>query len=397
MIQFPKKLENRILRYLKESFYLGTKRAAWARRPFDRKDLRFFARGAEELSRLFTSERAQIRGDYLQRPELRAGYLLYFLPINFTKALFALKQIPKKFWQRPQFRILDLGSGPATASLAFLHELSEQNPGAEVEIHLVDQNKAILKDGQKLLQEEQKELSNSGPLRIQTSSQTLSRIRLQGKYDLIILHHVLNEFTRWGAQERAEWLFPLLRHHLKADGLVMAIEPALKRPGRELMALRDHLLVEAPFRVLGPCLHENICPMLAGTKNDWCHFYINWQGPEYLRELDRLLGNDNRHLKLSYLLFGWAETWQDIFPDRDQFFRVVSNRMATRGKTELILCGSPGRIRVTRLDRDRSKVNEVLDHIARGDLVQIPGFKSGTYTHEGTHRLGKEGDFKKKD
>jgi ribosomal protein RSM22 (predicted rRNA methylase) len=394
MILFPKKLENRIFRHLKESFYLGTKRAAWAGRPFDQRDLQFFAKGAAELSELFTSERVRLRGDYLQRPELRAGYLLYFLPINFTKASWVLRQIPSTFWQRPSLRVLDLGSGPATASLAFLNELRGQNPKAEIKIHLVDQNKTILKDGERLLLDWHEELhfekSGPGSIKARTFNQALARVRLSKKYDLIILHHVLNEFTRLGAQQRAEWLLPLLNHHLKPDGLVIIIEPALKRPGRELMALRDHLLAEAPYRILAPCLHENICPMLAGTKSDWCHFYVNWQEPDFMKQLDHLLGNDNRHLKLSYLLLGWSEAWREIFPDRDRWFRVVSNRMATRGKTEMILCGRPGRIRVTRLDRHRSPNNQDLDKTKRGDLVQIPEFRAKEYTVEGSYRVGTE-------
>jgi ribosomal protein RSM22 (predicted rRNA methylase) len=396
MIPFPKKLENRILRYLKDSFYSGTKRAAWAQRPFDQKDLQFFSQGAAELSRRFTSERAQLKGDYLTRPELRAGYLLYFLPINFTKAGFVLQQIPKKFWQRPQFRVLDLGCGPATASLAFADELQRQNPNAELEIQLIDQNKGILKDGQTLLKGWYEDLKFTKPLRLQTFSHHLPRVRLQGKFDLIILHHVLNEFSRWGAQERAEWLFPLLQHHLKSDGLMLAIEPALKRPGRELMALRDHLLAAGAFRVIAPCLHENICPMLAGTKQDWCHFYVDWQEPEFLKQVDRLLGNDNRFLKLSYLLLGATESWGDVFPERQKYFRVVSNRMATRGKTELVLCGSPGRIRVTRLDRHRSEDNEDLDRTSRGALVEIPELRPQGYTCDGTYRLPTSGIFRKK-
>ena len=380
-------MENRLFRYLKETFFTG-KRAAHAQGPFNQKDIGFFSEGAAELSRRFTSERSELKGDYLIRPELRAGYLLYFLPINFTKAAFVFQQLPKKFWQRPSFRILDLGCGPATASLAFTNELYDQNPEAEVEIDLIDQNKGILKDGQKLLKGFAEDLKFSKPLRIQTFPYNVTRLRLKKNYDLIILHHVLNEFSRWGGKERSEWLLPLLQHHLKAEGLLLAIEPALKRPGRELMSLRDHLLEEGTFRVLSPCLHEEICPMLAGTKQDWCHFYVNWQEPEYLKQVDRLLGNENRFLKLSYLLLGWSPAWKETFPEREKYFRVVSNRMATRGKTEVILCGKPGRIRATRLDRHRGKNNEVLDQIARGDLVEIPGFKEKGFTVEGDFRLG---------
>lgn len=395
MIPFPKKLEHGIQRYLKETFYPNTKRAPFAEKPFDHRDLKFFARGAAELSQRFTRERAKLAGDYLNRPEIRAGYLLYFLPINFAKAVFGYRQIPASFWPRPNFRILDLGCGPATAGLAFLNDLRGKNPQADLEIHLVDQNKAILRDGERLLKGWHQELKFPKKMRLEVQSQNLKRVRLHGEYDLIVLHHVLNELTRWDAAQRAGWLSPLLRNHLKKNGLVLLMEPALKRPGRELMALRDRLLEPGEFAVLGPCLHEKPCPMLSGTKGDWCHFYADWREPGFLKQLDRILGNENRFLKLSYLLLGWKGSWNEAFPERDRFYRVVSNRMATRGKTELILCGKPGRIRVTRLDRHRSEANAMIDQTARGDLVEVPGFQPKGYTDKGNLRVTEKQSFKK--
>src|SRR5688572_15529741 len=80
---------------------------------------------------------------------------------------------------------------------------------------------------------------------------------------------------------------------LSEAGVVVITEPALKRPTRDLMAVRDHLLGSGDLTVLAPCLHDQICPMLAATNNDWCHFYVDWEEPEYLKALDRLVKNEN--------------------------------------------------------------------------------------------------------
>src|SRR5262249_43931147 len=95
MIQFPETLESFLLGYVKREFYRGTKRAAFAARPFGQEDLRFFAKGAAELSDLFTSERSKLQAGYLNQPQLRAAYLLYFLPINFAKTCYVLEQLPE--------------------------------------------------------------------------------------------------------------------------------------------------------------------------------------------------------------------------------------------------------------------------------------------------------------
>lgn len=375
MIQFPRHYQTALLHYVKTSFYKGTKREAFIARPFGDPDLHFFSKGLSELSDLFTSERSELNSGYLNQPPLRAAYLLYFLPINFAKTRFVLEQLPQAFWRRKKFRVLDLGSGPGSASLAFLDALGEKNPEAEVELCLSDQNKKTLEDARQVLSWEE------GVKRpaLQTVVSDARRFRFQGQYDLVLMSHVLNEWVRDSATERAEWLMPRLLEHLAPQGLAVLTEPALKRPTRELMGLRDHLVEEGAFRVLAPCLHDEICPMLAATRNDWCHFYLSWDEPEYLQKLDRLVKNDNRFLKVAYLVVGRAEDFAKLPAANRRVFRVISNRMATRGKTECVLCGPAGRVQISRLDRDRSAENRTLDEMRRGDLVEmareLPGYE----------------------
>ncbi len=394
MIHFPKKLEALVLRYLKETFYGGTSRKDFISRPFNEKDLKFFATGAAKLSQMFTEERAALPRGYLNQPPLRAGYLLYFLPINFAKTFWVLTQIPPSFWKRKNFRILDLGAGPGSASLAFLTCLETKSPATKVEVHLVDQNKKILQDARSLMENLRKELPGLGEVKIFTQESDLKRFRFSGNYDLIFLSHVLNEFSGMGAIERAAWLYPEISQHLHPSGICAITEPALKSPTRELMALRDHLVESKELTVIAPCLHENICPMLAATRNDWCHFYLDWEEPEYLKKLDRMIGNENRFLKVAYLILAPKKSYPDLLKRPKEIFRVISNRMATRGKTEVVLCGPPGRIRVTRLDRDRSPENSPLDQVRRGDLITLQGFPSQKYQVNGTFRLNKQGKFK---
>jgi Predicted rRNA methylase len=390
MIQFPRQYEAALLGYVKSTFYRGTKRKGFIDRPFHEADLHFFAKGLAELSGLFTLDRAELNSGYLNQPPLRAAYLLYFLPINYAKNLFVLQQVPELFWSRKKFRVLDLGAGPGSAALAFLHLLSEKNPEAEVELTLSDQNKKILEDARQVLGWE----AGVPRVKIQTLAVEARRFRFQGSFDLILMSHVLNEWVRQSATERAEWLAPQLLEHLAGGGIAAVTEPALKRPTRELMALRDHLLETGELCVLAPCLHQQICPMLAATHNDWCHFYVDWIEPEYLQQLDRLVNNDNRFLKVAYLLLGKTEDYAQFAKHPRRRFRVVSNRMTSPGKTEGVLCGPPGRIQLSRSDRDRSEANRALDEIRRGDLVEMekepPGYETSRQI-----RLGRSDKIKK--
>jgi ribosomal protein RSM22 (predicted rRNA methylase) len=392
MIQFPKNLENFLLAHVKRRFYRGTKREAFLDRPFGEEDLRFFAKGVAKLSDLFTVDRDAIAPDYLNQPDLRAGYLLYFLPINYAKTRFVLDQIPRMFWERPSLRVLDLGAGPGSAALALLEIVRELRPQPKIDLTLVDQNERALEDAAQILAASGVSEKN---LRVERIPSDLRRFRFSGKYDLILLSHCLNEWRQAKAPEKGEWLLGKLREHLAESGVMAILEPALKRPTRELMALRDHLLAEGDFSVLAPCLHERICPMLAATHGDWCHFYVEWEEPEYLRRLDRLVKNENRFLKVSYLLLGPKKYYESRLPRPPEIFRVVSNRMATKGKTELVLCGPPGRIQLTRLDKDRSPANADLDQIRRGDLLNLAGAPAKGFEVARKRRLGKHERIKK--
>ncbi|MCE9624846.1 MAG: small ribosomal subunit Rsm22 family protein [Deltaproteobacteria bacterium] len=383
MIQFPKDLEDFLLSYVKREFYRGTRRASFADRPFIREDLLFFSKGVADLSELFTADRANLQSGYLNQPQFRAGYILYFLPINFAKTRFVLDRFPEKFWKRKTYRVLDIGCGPGSASLAFLDALKKKNPSAEIELVLVEQNANVLADAQRLLR------GFAGKLKIEIRAFPLwlHGFRFQGEYDLILMSHVLNEMVKYSAQERSEWLLPRLQEHLAPEGIVALTEPALKRPTRELMALRDHLIEDKEFCVLGPCLHDEVCPMLAATRSDWCHFYLDWDEPEYLQALDRMVKNDNHFLKVAYVLLGRTAAWKKSLPRGRDTYRVVSNRMQNREKTEAVLCGPPGRLTVSRLNLEKRKENSALDKVRRGDLLQIQGWDRKDFEVGRTLRL----------
>ena len=355
------------------------------RETFGDKSLAYFASGVEPLSTWFTEERGDIPHHYYNQPKLRSGYLLYFLPINFAKTAFVLNQIPKGILPK-HLKVLDLGSGPGSAGLAALHWA--KNYGYKIDdITCVDWSPQALQDARQLLQG----FAKPAVPTIHTVRGNLLEVRVKGKFHLVLLSHVLNEFKTPAL--KLKFVLRVLETNLEENGLLVLIEPALRQPTRDLMQVRDQLLKEHGWQALAPCLHSKPCPMLAATRGDWCHFYVPWQEPAYLKQVDRMVGNDNRFLKVGYVIIG-AQNKAQVCDDQEAL--VVSNQMKTRGKIEVLVCNAAGLTRVSRLDKDQSEENEDLGRIYRGDWVEVPGLKNQPYRVDQLLRLGKDGAIRKK-
>ncbi len=407
---FPKYLESILKRYLKETFYAGTNRKVFTERDFGSKDLKFFAEGAKTLSGLFTSERGDLPPNYLNDKKLRAGYLLYFFPLNFCKAQTVLQKLPASLFKKSKLKILDLGSGPATFTLAFLDllaEQSEKNEKKEISILSLDQNYHILRDAQFFHDETVKYIKGKGyAWRTSCLARTFDLRRgkpdtllKNDQYDLIIASNFLNEWGNEQIEEKAKFLEKIYQRHLASDGFLILVDPALRHSTREMMALRDVLVARKKLHLFAPCLHAKNCPMLAVSDRDWCHFYADWKEPDFMKDLDKILKNKNEFLKYSYFIFGSkSQTPLDHLPakqDRSTIYRAISNLMGSKGKSEIVLCGPAGRWHLTRLDKNEGAKNKVFAGLKRGDLIIAPKIPQKPFRNDGDIKLEKEDSIEK--
>jgi len=328
-------------------------RESWKDKPFTKEDAKFFFKGVEELSEIFTEERKKIP-TYFNHPKFRSAYLLYFLPLQAAKFLSLFSLYPKAMEaalaeskKDGVFRILDLGAGPATASLAIMlwilgKAASDQIEIPSVEIELVDTNAGTMEDGKDLLES----FANSFPrlrgkiiVRTHIAPWWKTRELLNKKYSLIVLGHVLNESPP-PRTENAELIWSQLLQAAGGAG-ILAVEPASRVPSQSLSKLRDSLLEQEIIEpsaqaIWGPCLHSGSCPLADGR--DWCHFSmpVDISG-EWFKSISRALSSERTWVKFSYLWFASRE-FKAPLPN-PKLRRVISDALSRGpGPSTVLIC-----------------------------------------------------------
>ena len=196
---------------------------------------------------------------------------------------------------------------------------------------------------------------------------------VQGRFDLIIFSNLLNELYPSDEKKitkRIERVRQILDQLLARDGSCIIIEPSLRETSRELLLVRDGLL-DNGFHVFSPCLMNGKCPVLANPK-DWCHEDVPWDPPLVVKEIDARIGLRKDSLKFSYLVLRKDSLSIADLHGADSF-RVVSDPLVSKGKTEFYICGRGERRLVTRLDKDKTSQNEAFGKLKRGDIAAFEG------------------------
>ncbi len=343
---------------------------------------------AGELSDLFTKKRGKLSKNYLDNSKYRAAYILHFTLTNITKIHHCLNQLSKDLGDT-SIKILDLGCGSGAGSLA----ASQFFKDVPLEITAIDRSEAILKDAACLFKSCGNEKHRFNTIHSEIHARSLAGVVGRGRFDIIIMANLLNEFR--DSDEAFRLCKHLLEECLSDGGHVVIIDPALKETTRSLMTLRDHIIDKCDTHVMAPCLHQNKCPMLKENERDWGHFYIEWERPPLIEEMDNLVGTDHTYLKMGYLILKKNSNPKHVIPaeagiqpilnldprfrgdDNQDFYRVISSPLISKGKKEFMLCGSDGVLRrVRRLDRHRSEANADMDCAKRGDIISCKSTES---------------------
>lgn len=359
--------------YVKRTY---SARESWKDKPFGKEDVHFFSKGLLELSELFTEERPSRIPPYFRHPKFRSAYLLYFLPLQLAKFITVLQLHPsgldsalRHARKTGVLRVVDLGAGPGTASLAVLLSLLLLPAGdiPPVELIWLDSQRPILRDGEALVHS----LVDQFP-KLRARVRIRSHVAPWWQFpeylpagepvSLFLLGHILNESrpSRRGppAPELQEadpleldpvWSTLFSRSH---GGGILMIEPASRRSSQHLSHLRNQILrlrsegEELSSRLFwGPCPHAGTCPLSSGR--DYCHFSVPAQVPgTWFREFSKALGSERNWLKFSYLWHSAPDQPAPEWSPRQKL--VISDPLGTSSGREVLICmpERPDRMRV---------------------------------------------------
>jgi SAM-dependent methyltransferase len=287
-------------------------------------------------------------------------------------------------------RVLDVGAGLGATTWGVARALEAAGGRGVVDATWVDADAEALAIAASLLRARGGAAgAGAGPGAVEVRATPLARpvaaMHPEGAFDLVLAGNVLSEIdvdANDDARVRAhaDLLSGLLERHVRPDGSLVIVEPALRERTRRLHRVRD-VLVTRGARVFAPCLHQAPCPALA-REGDWCHEDLPVDLPPWLAPVARAAGLRREGLTFSYLVLRRDDrTLAAALPSRGGGrLRVVSGPMPSKGKLEAYVCGElcdgaghlvDARVRASRLDRDRTVENAPFGDAARGDILAV--------------------------
>jgi len=262
------------------------------------------------------------------------AYLAYFL---FTQSA----RLYYTFWRTRNVvnfkqiqSIVDFGSGPSTARLAF-----EAFWGTDKKIKWtnIDSSKTALKYG-KRLEENWKiksEFTTSDSIPNSTSENELLLLSFSNCEGLS-LDKALDYKN------------------------ILILEPGQQSFSKKLIEFRSKAL-DLGFEVLAPCPHQDLCPMRQGAKN-WCHDTA--PKPLHLNKFD--LPFSKNRLNFSYLLLSRTSSNQKS-EQKPRHARLIGDLRKEKGKTKVAICRGATPEFLSWLKKSKLELQ-----LNRGDLVELP-------------------------
>lgn len=359
-----------------------------SRRVLQLNDLREAAlgRAVAQVSHVYTRERhnlAELVGD----DDALCARLRFFLSRDLLKVHGPIAELASvgAFPLRDELRVLDLGAGLGATSLGLSRATRILGLARSMALTALDVDDAALEILRELAANVQ--LLPGLPLRVQTHEHDLRNpvaklpLPATARFDVILLGLTLNELVPAHAPDagaRVAERLEGLASWLADDGVLIAIEPALRETSRVLHAARDAIVARAGSRsssapalhVFAPCLGPARCPMLE-RERDFCHERIETALPPRLAAIARAAGLRESDLTYSYLtLHRQPRSLSELRSDRT-LARAVSGQLRTKGKRELWLCGPTGAPRAMRLDCHESDANAAFEQAERGAVLSL--------------------------
>jgi len=324
--------------------------------PKDRLQTREFRSAVAALTALnerLSGQQQPISNDWPCDPHLWGAYLLYYWVIHYQEGLSLLNELPKT----PQ-RVLDIGSGAGPYALAALKH------GAN-DVVATDSNRDALQLASALA-------GQCGyPLTIRQWNCLRSHIPIEGKFDLIISAHCIEEIfpsqrENW-LEQRALFFEGMMMERLTPGGFLLVVESSHAEVNRRQLMLRDALRARG-VPVQAPCIWQGSCPALASGA--LCYAQRDMDKPFLIKELQRAAKINLGSLKMSYTLFRHPQASLPETPLK-RLYRVISPPIDLfRGK-RYYLCGVDGKKSLGSYVNVHEKNTRAFEYLRRGDAIAL--------------------------
>lgn len=249
---------------------------------------------------------------YIQNPKAitpwdqtwaQKALLCYYWPLNTLRFQSVYQELQESDFFNDIENFIDFGAGPATASSILQDK----------------QKKVIAIESSQVPQKWFPEIQWAQNFQVASNS-------------CFILSYSLTEMSQLPAQA------------LQSDALII-IEPASQIDGRNLLHLRSEL-IQQKYSVWAPCSHQQDCPLLLHSKNDWCHDRIHFEAPSWFLEIEHHLPIKNKTLTMSYL----AVKKQP--PLTHNWARLTGDLLSEKGKSRQLVCRGSQREFLAWMHRD---------------------------------------------
>lgn len=339
--------------------------------PLNSRELSSVSQALLSLQRGLTGNRKLAGSGYMDNKDHLGAYLLYYWPVSYMQISYAINSCTLFLSSNSKssdstVTILDIGSGPAPASMAICDLLSSITTN-QIEVTLVDSSTKAMELAKRIYGDD------NPNVKVRTIKTDLQQglPPMSTKFDIIVMSHSINELWKDKADkvERRSEFINHIAENLNPTGLLLISEPALLETSRSLIQVRDELIKNG-FSILSPCLKSHPCPVLSSGPNHTCHAEIQWNPCEPVASIARSAKLDRESVKMTFFAFCKADS-VPIQPDNVSY-RVVSDGMLNKsGRIRYLLCDGEKRIPLSAKNGDSNARQNGFFNLQRYDTVKV--------------------------
>lgn len=290
--------------------------------------------------------------DTFKKPDLLGAYLLYQWVIHYQEGMSLLGELP--FTPR---RVLDVCSGPGAYAFAALRH------GAQ-EVYAVDRNITALELGAEVC-------GRYGmPLTIRPWDCLKEPLTVDGKFDLIIVAHCLDELfpsTSKNPLEHQRHFLNNLISRLNPKGFLLVVDNSFPEANKRILTLRDQL-VQSGVPVQAPCVWKGECVAL--KSNSFCYAQRDMEKPYLIKEIQRAAQINLSSLKMSYVIFRNPNAGWPVLSNK-LHYRIISPPVESYQGKRYYLCGTDGKKNLGSHLEKHPAESRAFEYLRRGELISI--------------------------